>query len=110
MRIIKYRDRLGGFISTDQLTEVYGLDTAVIHELKKKSFVTENFEPKTIKINTATEKELAAHPYVKYPMAKAIAAYRFQHGSFQSIDDLTKIAIIDLPTFKKIKPYLSLNP
>jgi competence protein ComEA len=110
VRIIKYRDRLGGFISADQLTEVYGLDTAVIHELKKKTFVTENFEPKTIKINSATEKELAAHPYIKYPMAKAIAAYRFQHGSFQSIDELTKIAIIDQSSFEKIKPYLSLNP
>ena len=110
IRIIKYRDRLGGFISNDQLTEVYGLDTIVISELKKKTFIAENFKPKVIEINGATEKEFAAHPYIKYAMAKAITAYRFQHGSFKSIDDLTKIAIIDKSTFEKIKPYLSLNP
>ncbi len=110
VRIIKYRDRLGGFISSDQLTEVYGLDTAVIRELKKKTFIAENFKPKVIEINSATEKEFAAHPYIKYAIAKAITAYRFQHGSFKSIDDLTQIAIIDKPSFEKIKPYLSLNP
>jgi len=110
IRIIKYRDRLGGFISNNQLTEVYGLDTIVINELKKKAFIAENFKPKVIEINTATEKDLATHPYIKYAIAKAITAYRFQHGSFKSVDDLTKIAIIDKPTFEKIKPYLSLNP
>jgi competence protein ComEA len=110
VRIIKYRDRLGGFISNDQLMEVYGLDTAVIRELKNKTFIAENFKPKVIEINGATEKEFAAHPYIKYAIAKAITAYRFQHGSFKSIDDLTQIAIIDKPSFEKIKPYLSLNP
>ncbi len=109
-RIIKYRDRLGGFISHAQLTEVYGLDTLVINELNKKTFITETFKPKTLEINTATEKELAAHPYIKYSIAKAITAYRFQHGNFKSIDDLSKIAIINQSSLEKIKPYLSLNP
>lgn len=108
-RIIKYRDRLGGFISGEQLKEVYGLDTTVVNELIKKSFIEENFRPKTLDINLATEKELAAHPYIKYALAKAITAYRFQHGHFKSFDDLTNIAIIDAVTFEKIKPYLSLN-
>jgi DNA uptake protein ComE-like DNA-binding protein len=108
-RIIKYRSRLGGFISIEQLTEVYGLDTTVVNELKKKSFIEENFRPKSLDVNLATEKELATHPYIKYAVAKAITAYRFQHGPFKSIDDLTNIAIIDDNTFEKIRPYLSLN-
>jgi competence ComEA-like helix-hairpin-helix protein len=110
VRIIKYRDRLGGFITANQLSEVYGLDSVVISEIKKRTFITENFKPKTIELNTASEKELAAHPYIKYSIAKAITAYRFQHGNFKSIDDLSKIAIIDQAAFEKIKPYLSLNP
>lgn len=108
-RIIKYRNRLGGFISSAQLKEVYGLDTAVVNELAKHSFIEENFHPKTLDINLASEKELAAHPYIKYALAKAITAYRFQHGHFKSIEDLTRIAIIDNTTFEKIKPYLSLT-
>jgi len=109
-RIIKYRDRLGGFVSLDQLKEVYGLDTTVIRELKMKCFITGSFQPKRININTASEKEFATHPYIKYAIAKAITAYRFQHGDFKSIDDLTQIALIDHATFEKIKPYLSINP
>lgn len=109
-RIIKYRDRLGGFISTDQLTEVYGLDSVVINELIRKTFIAENFKPVALELNEATEKELSTHPYIRYAIAKAITAYRFQHGNFKSLEDLTRIVIIDKPTFEKIKPYLSLNP
>jgi len=110
VRIIKYRDRLGGFISSTQLNEVYGLDSTIIKELKKESFISENFQPRRYNINTVTEKELATHPYIKYAIAKSITAYRFQHGDFKSIDDLTQIAIIDKATYEKIKPYLSINP
>jgi len=109
-RIIKYRNQLGGFISLDQVEEVYGLDTAVIKELKQNIFIAENFEPAKISINSATEKELAAHPYIKYPLAKAIATYRFQHGNFTSVEDLKKIASVDETFYNRIKPYLSLNP
>jgi len=109
-RIIKYRNLLGGFISSNQLFEIYGLDTVVISELKKITFIKEDFKPKGLEINTLSEKELAAHPYIKFNVAKAITAYRFQHGNFKSIEDISKIAIIDPPTFEKIKPYLSINP
>jgi competence protein ComEA len=109
-RIIKYRNQLGGFISLDQLKEVYGLDTVVIKELKQNIFIAENFQPAKISINSATEKELAAHPYIKYPLAKAIATYRFQHGNFTAIEDLKKIAHVNETFYDKIKPYLSLNP
>ncbi len=109
-RIVTYRQKLGGFILPDQLREVYGLDSAVIQELLKKSYIEENFKPRLIDINKATEQELGTHPYVKYKLAKAITAYRFQHGAFQSINDLRKIALLDEPKFQKLKPYLSVNP
>ncbi len=109
-RIVDYREKLGGFILIDQLKEVYGLDSAAVNELVKKSFLTENPLPKLIDINKATEQELGAHPYIKYKLAKAITAYRFQHGAFQSIDELKKIALIDEQRFQRIKPYLSVNP
>lgn len=109
-RIIKYRESLGGFISMNQLSEVYGLDSTVIATLKTKSFIAENFTPRTLSINSSAEKELGAHPYIRYKLAKAITAYRFQHGNFSSLDELRNISIIDPATFEKIKPYLSLTP
>jgi competence protein ComEA len=109
-RIITYREKLGGFLSYRQLYEIYRLDTAAILELQKRSFIAENFEPKKLFLNTANEKELAAHPYISTNLAKAIVSYRFQHGPFQKVDDLRQIVILNDATFEKIKPYLSLNP
>jgi len=93
----------------EQLKEVYGLDTMVIHEVYRKSFIEKDFKPKLIDINKATEKELSDHPYIKYKLAKAITAYRFQHGEYHTVDDLKKIVLLNEITFQKIKPYLSAN-
>ncbi len=109
-RIIKYRNSLGGFISMSQLQEVYGLDTTVVAELNKKAFVSPDFKLNQLAVNSASENELAAHPYISNKLAKAITAYRFQHGNFTSLEDLTKIALIDEAFYTKIKPYLTLNP
>ncbi len=109
-RIIKYRNALGGFISMNQLREVYGLDSTVVAELNKKAFVSLDFNPNQLDVNSATEKELAVHPYISNKLAKAITAYRFQHGNFMSLEDLTKIALVDEAFYTKIKPYLTLNP
>ncbi len=106
-RIVIYRNKLGGFISSQQLSEVYGLDTAVISRLNKKSFVLENFSPVTINVNQADEKTLAGHPYIKFKLAKAIITYRFQHGNFKTIDDLTPIQLITSETLEKLRPYLA---
>lgn len=108
-RIISYRTKLGGFVVSNQLAEVYGLDSATVRELCNKSFVAENFEPTRINVNTATERDLAAHPYIKYKLAKAIVAYRLQHGPFISLNDLRKIAIIGEADLEKMRPYLAIQ-
>ncbi|WHZ08371.1 MAG: hypothetical protein OJF59_002124 [Cytophagales bacterium] len=109
-RIISYREKLGGFISLHQLHEVYGLDSMVIKELQKKFYINDQFIPRQLNLNKVSEKELAQHPYIKFKLAQAIKAYSFQHGKFQSIDDLKKIALLDEATFQKIKPYFTVNP
>ncbi|MBI1768358.1 MAG: helix-hairpin-helix domain-containing protein [Bacteroidetes bacterium] len=108
-RIIVYREKLGGYISDSQLKEVYGLDSTVVNELISKSFIGKDFQPRQINVNVATEKELGAHPYIKYKLAKAIVAYRMQHGLFASVDELNKITLIDGRTFSKMRPYIALQ-
>lgn len=107
-RILKYRDALGGFVTLEQLTEIYGLDTAVVTRLKTKCVVLPDFRPDRININQADEKRLAAHPYLKSGAARIIVAYRFQHGEFKSLDDLRKIQGLDPKIIDKIAPYLTL--
>jgi competence ComEA-like helix-hairpin-helix protein len=108
-RIIAYRNRLGGFISMDQLNEVYGLDTAAINLLRKRSFISDDFKPRMININVADQKELNSLPYIKFNLAKSITAYRFQHGEFKSVEELKRIALMDTSVFEKIKPYLTVK-
>ncbi len=109
LRIVKYRESLGGFIGKEQLQEVFGLDSAVVSRLMKKSFIAENFQPDQLNLNQATEEELDRHPYLTKKEAKAIITYRFQHGAFSSVEDLQKIQLLPASTITKIKPYVRLN-
>lgn len=105
-RIIKYRNRLGGFYNTMQLYEIFGLDSAAVVELMKVSHV-DSFPIKKININKADEKELSLHPYISKSMAKNIVAYRFQHGVFVSVEDIRNIRTLNNEVIGKLLPYLS---
>lgn len=101
-RIVKFRDALGGFHSLSQLEETYGIAPEAVTELKKYALIETTH--KTIKIN---EVENIKHPALKFAQAKAIIAYRNQHGPFSSLQDLQKIKLLNEETIQKIAPYLS---
>jgi competence protein ComEA len=105
-RILKYRNRLGGFYKKEQLMEVYGLDSAMFGLLEGQILVDPS-SIRTININTATFEEMKKHPYLTYKQMNAIIQYRKQHGSYHSIVDLTKIAILNDEILRKIEPYLT---
>lgn len=109
-RIVKYRNQLGGFVSQQQLGEVYGLDTLVIKKIMAASYLPDSPTIQKINLNTADEKTFAGHPYLTKKMAAALVAYRFQHGKFQSVEDLTKLNLIDNRTLAKILPYVTVDP
>jgi competence ComEA-like helix-hairpin-helix protein len=105
-RIVKFRLRLGGFVSSEQLYEVYGLDSVTVLQMKDQTFVEPQFVPARLNINTATESELNTHPYLNRNLARTIVAYRKQHGPFLSVDDIKGIKLMDELTFNKLRPYL----
>lgn len=102
-RIVKFRDILGGFSNPDQVRETYGLPTETADELLKYGYVNGNI--KKLKVNQLSIADLR-HPYLKFAQARAIIAYREQHGNFKSIEDLKQIKILDEATIQKIEPYL----
>ena len=104
-RIIKYRDRVGGFYEAGQLLEVYG----VTEELADKVYQMFPFAPsirKKLAINQMTAKELAMHPYIGASEAKVIYAYRSQHGLFSKPEDLLNIKIFSEEWLSRLVPYL----
>jgi competence protein ComEA len=109
LRIVKFRDALGGFVNEDQLREVYGLDSLVIERLSAQSYIGENFMPAKINLNTADEKRFAVHPYFKKNIARAIINYRFQHGTFTDVHDIKNISAIPPNLAEKIIPYLTVT-
>ena len=107
-RIIKYRDLLGGFHSQDQLFEVYGLEEGVINALIEKIII--DSIRSTVYINEVDLKNLSSHPYISYPLAKAIINYRTVHGPFEEKSDLKKIKIVSDSLYNKLSPYISVRP
>ena len=105
-RIIKYRDILGGFVSTRQFEEVYGLQDSVIAQLDTLAFIATGFNPRLIFVNRADEYELKKHPYINAKVARSITAYRFQHGDFTGMEDLKVLHTVDSLTLARIEPYI----
>ena len=104
-RVVKFRENIGGLYSKDQLLEVYGMTPEVL----EKVFEYFEFVPEIknkILINQADVNTLAKHPYINYGSAKVIVAFRDQHGSYQTYDDLLKIKIFNAEWVDRLKPYL----
>lgn len=106
-RIVHYRRLLGGFVSKNQLNEVYGLDTTVIERLADKAYIAPGFVPRQIDVNIATDSALAQHPYISYKVARALVTFRFQHGPYKAVSDIRKVELIDDQLAKRIEPYLT---
>ena len=105
-RILQFRDRLGGFISMNQLREVYGLDSVVVKNLCKRFEVKVGFQPHLIILNEVRLEVLMAHPYVSRREAQAIVAYRTQHGAFDSLGQLMEIKLVDPKWMARIRGYV----
>lgn len=108
-RIVKFRNRLGGFVSPQQLFEVYGLDSIVVDRLLKKCFIESDFVPRKININTVSAFDLSQHPYADQRLARVLVAYRFQHGDFQDVADIKKMSGLNPEEISRLLPYLKVK-
>lgn len=106
IRIIRYRNRLGGFYNKEQLKEIYGVDSIMYAAIKDEVSVNPA-KVKKIDINKISFDQLRIFPYLGYKQVNAIIQYRTQHGNYSSIADMKNIAILDDGILRKIEPYLS---
>jgi DNA uptake protein ComE-like DNA-binding protein len=107
IRIVRYRDRLGGFVSLEQLKEVYGLSDSTFIFIRRYLDVGEAFKPLQIAVNKADYVAFRRHPYMNAPVLKALLAYRKTHGSipdFKSCELIARQIGDSLPA--RLKPYL----
>lgn len=107
-RIIKYRDKLGGFANKMQLMEVYGVDTVKYQQLEGQVKVDAYFIRK-IRINQVDYEGFKSFPYLNGKQKSAILQYRKQHGEYHSMLDLSKVLLLDEEILLKIEPYLEFH-
>ena len=107
-RIIKYRERLGGYKEKSQLLEIFGMDTVKYNDIKDHLTVNPDSIRK-INLNSVTFKELLSHPYFPFEVTKNIMIYRKDHKKFTGTEELLKIKNINDSLYRKIKPYVRID-
>lgn len=106
LRILKFKESLGGFVSMEQMNDIWGLSPEVIENLNSHFKVSAAPNVKKIDINNASIKELSLFPYFKYPISKNIVTFRSMNGDFKNSEDLTKIKGLSIEKAKIIALYL----
>ena len=106
IRILKFRETLGGFVSMEQMKDVWGLSPEVIENLNSHFKISKSQNLKKIDINNASIKELSQFPYFNYQVAKQIVTFRSMNGDFKNVDDLTKIKGLSIDKANIIALYL----
>lgn len=109
VRILKQKELLGGFVSMDQMKEVWGLSPEVIENLNAHFKVLTLPRFKKIEINNSSLKELSQFHYFRYALAKEIVTYRSMNGNINNIEDLTKIKGFPVDKANLIGLYLDFN-
>ncbi len=108
-RILKFRDRMGGFYSLDQLADVYGLEKEVISRLSQR-FEIQSGIRKSVMINADSVNQLVTHPMITYKLAWSILNYRKTHGDYTEAAQLKQIKGFPDSLYQRIYPYISLQP
>jgi competence ComEA-like helix-hairpin-helix protein len=91
-RILKYRERLGGFYALEQLKEVYGVDSVHFAQWLPQLALNTAVIRK-IDINAASFEEFKRHPYLSYKQINA------------SLSDLKSIPLFTDEILRKLAPY-----
>jgi competence ComEA-like helix-hairpin-helix protein len=104
-RILKYRSLLGGFVSVEQLKEVYGFTDEMFEKIKPN--VTANAELiKKINLNKDDFRTVNKHPYLSYELTKTLFDWR-KKTVITAVN--LKDIINDDQAYNKLMPYISFN-
>ena len=100
-KVVQYGERLGGYVSVDQLDEIenFPLDA-------KDYLVIENAKPHLLNVNTLSLNDLKKHRYINFYQARAITDYRRLHGPLKSLQDLRLSKDFPPEVIERLTPYV----
>lgn len=107
-RILRFREKLGGFYDVTQIAETYGMPDSVF--VKIQPFLRMgSISLRKIDLNHTDEKSLAEHPYINTKLAAQIVRYRSVHGPFGSTEALKQLPLVDDIIYRKIENYITVK-
>ena len=101
LKIIRYREQLGGFLDISQLEEIEGLSDS----LMKWFIINDTIPIKRISVNTATLSDLRRHPYMDFYKARAIVEYRRERGMIKGPEQLSFMEEFTAQDLIRLEPY-----
>lgn len=105
-RVIRYREKLGGFISPRQLLDVYGLNDEMFSKVEAWFFCNESLVEKLC-VDTASWKTLRAHPFIGKSGATVISNYA-KHNDLRSLSQLKELPMMNDSTWGRWEPYIKI--
>lgn len=102
-KILKERELLGGFHSTQQLIDIYPIDIEKYEKLKDQIFCKGDF--RQMDLNNANYNELVKHPYINKGVAESILNFRNNIRPFIKVEELKQLEYVDSVLYLKIMPY-----
>ncbi len=110
--IIEYRERLGGFHSKEQLSEIKIITESNFEKIIEQIFVNYSDISK-IDVNFATAKQLGQHPYFTPLKIRRLLKIRELKGGWRSTEEMIEDDIFTKEEAQRVHPYLHfevLNP
>ena len=102
--IIRYRERLGGFVRVEQLAEVRGVLERNYEKILQQ-ICCKDVEIQKIDINFATPSELD-HPYIGPKLVRKIVKQRQLKGGWTCTQELVETNILTKEEAERLNPYL----
>ncbi|MDB4323817.1 helix-hairpin-helix domain-containing protein [Crocinitomicaceae bacterium] len=107
-KIIEYRIKLGGFVSKNQLLEIWKFDAEKLSSIDKYIILDDSFISK-INVNSISFDDLKDHPYFSYKVANSIVKMREVSGSYENVNEIGKSMLINDELLDKLTPYISIK-
>lgn len=103
--IIRYRERLGGFYSVEQLAEIPQVMEASFERIVKQIYC-DSFKIQKIDINFAPPSALRGHPYLPPAVLRKLLSKRQLKGGWSTTGELVEDHILTPREAERLAPYL----
>lgn len=99
--IVRYGNRLGGYVSVKQLYEIEDLPEEVM-----RYFELSQIRVRKMNLNKMTLRQMKTHPYLNFYQCRAILDYRRLKGALKSMDELRMMKEFTPHDIERLQPYV----